>query len=94
MILTVCDICRYYPVGVVCSTNNRGPIHFYTEDSEDTSTLNNVVIANVSVVQVSSKPPIMQNVTIEDTDTGLVLVGSGISNEHDVSINEVHVLQV
>ena len=79
---------------MTCSTDTKGPIHFYIRDEEDTSSLINVIISNVSVVQVSSKPPIMQNVQIVDTDAGLVFVGSGIANEHDIAISDTSVLKV
>ena len=88
------DSC-YRRVGLVCSTNDRvSGLHISTLDDDSVSVLENVVMADLSGIQVSGTPPFIVNVTLENTTFGLVFVGRGIAKEKDVHMRNVTVRKV
>lgn len=82
---------------VTCSTLNndiKPNIVINAVSLEERSTLQNVVFNNISKIQVSNEPPLMENVTVKDTDSGIIFVGSGPANEIDVILSNVKVQKV
>jgi hypothetical protein len=69
-------------------------IHFTTMERGRVSILENVIMSNISGVQVSGTPPTVVNVLLEDTQFGFVFVGRGIAKEKDVHMRNVTVRRV
>ena len=88
--------CGFYnQVRVVCSTNGEmNGIHITTMERGSVSILENVIMSNLSGVQVSGTPPTVVNVLLEDTQFGFVFVGRGIAKEKDVLMHNVTVRKV
>ena len=88
------DSC-YGRVGLVCSTDGRiSGLHISTLDDGSVSVLENVVMSDLSGIQVSGTPPVIVNVTLENTSFGLVFVGRGIAKEKDIHIRNLTVRKV
>ena len=69
-------------------------IHISTMKDRSVSILENVVISNISGIQVSGTPPSVVNVTLENTEFGFVFVGRGIAKEKDIQMRNVTVRKV
>ena len=88
------DSC-YRRVGLVCSTDGRiSGLHISTLDDGSVSSLENVVMSDLSGIQVSGTPPVIVNVTLENTTFGLVFVGRGIAKEKDIHMRNLTVRKV
>ena len=82
-------------MGLLCSDNGAmNGIHFTTMERGRVSILENVIMSNISGVQVSGTPPTVVNVLLEDTQFGFVFVGRGIAKEKDVHMRNVTVRRV
>ena len=82
-------------MGLVCSDNGEmNGIHITTMKRGSVSILENVIMSNISGVQVSGTPPTVVNVLLEDTQYGFVFVGRGIAKEKDVHMRNVTVRRV
>jgi len=90
----VIDSC-YRRVGLVCSTDGTiSGLHISTIDDGSVSILENVVMSDLSGIQVSGTPPVIVNVTLENTTFGLVFVGRGIAKEKDIHMRNLTVRKV
>ena len=58
------------------------------------SILENVIMSNLSGVQVSGTPPTVVNILLEDTQFGFVFVGQDQAKEKDVHMRDVTVRRV
>ena len=86
---------RYKQVNIVCSMEGMiSGIHISTMDSESVSILENVVMSNISGIQVSGTPPSVVNVTLEDTTYGFAFVGQGELHTKDIHMHNVTVKKV
>ena len=69
-------------------------IHITTMERGSVSILENVIMSNISGVQVSGTPPTVSNVLLEDTEFGFVFVGRGPAKEKDVHMRNVIIRRV
>ena len=69
-------------------------IHISTMEDGSVSILENVIMSNMSGIQVSGMPPSVVNVTLENTEFGFVFVGRGMAKTKDIQMRNVTVRKV
>ena len=65
-----------------------------SRDDSEVSTLTNVLLDSVGIIQISGTPPKWQNVFVNNSQEGIIYLGAGISKEVDVYMRNTTVFQV
>ena len=88
----------YSAVHLTCEqlngTLDKSEIIFAAAASELKSTLRNVIINSIKRIQVVYMSPVWENVTMTNSENGIIYAGSGAMHENDVLIKDTIVKQV
>lgn len=84
---------HYYKYGITC-TGRMAAFHFSSRDNLEVSTLEHVFMDNISGIQVSGTPPVLQHLTLTNSHRGIVFIGAGITKEKDIFMSYVTITKV
>ena len=93
-VVDTCYSAIYITCGQPNGTLDKSEIIFAAVASEVKSVLRNVIIQSIKSIQVVYMSPVWENVTMNDSENGVVFIGSGALHESDVIIKNTIIKQV